>query len=120
MTYALNDGLNVLSGMGVKPAQMLATGGGGRSEFWRQMLADVFDCKVVTTKSKEGPALGVAILAGVGAGLYPSVREACDSMIKTGVEQLPIPENQPVYAKNYERCTRLYPDMKNAFKRLTE
>ena len=106
--------------MGVKPAQMLATGGGGRSEFWRQMLADVFGCKVVTTKSKEGPALGVAILAGVGAGLYPSVREACDSMIKIGGEQMPIKENQPAYAKCYAQFKELYPDMKAAFKRLAQ
>ena len=118
VTYALNDGLSVLAGMNVKPEQMLATGGGGRSAFWRQMLADVFDCKVVTTNSKEGPALGVAILAGVGVGLYPSVKEACDSMIKVSGEQLPIPENQPAYAKNYEQYKALYPDMKAAFKRL--
>ncbi|MBE0601833.1 MAG: xylulokinase [Firmicutes bacterium] len=120
VAYALNDSLSVLDGMGVKPAQMLATGGGGRSEVWRQMLADVFDCKVVTTNSKEGPALGVAILAGVGAGLYPSVREACDSMIKTGGEQLPDKANQPLYKKGYEQYVKLYPDMKNAFKRLAE
>ena len=120
VAYALNDSLNVLAKMGVKPAQMLATGGGGRSEIWRQMLADVFDCKVVTTKSKEGPALGVAILAGVGAGLYPSVKEACDAMIHIGGEQLPNPDNQPVYRKCYEQFTALYPDMKNAFKRLNK
>ncbi|MBN1776487.1 MAG: xylulokinase [Clostridiales bacterium] len=120
VAYALNDSLSILDEMGVKPAQMLATGGGGRSEVWRQMLSDVFDCKVVTTNSKEGPALGVAILAGVGAGLYPSVREACDSMIKIGGEQLPIKENQPAYRKCYEQFVKLYPDMKNAFKRLSE
>jgi len=120
VAYALNDSLKVLDGMGVKPAQMLATGGGGRSAVWRQMLADVFDCKVVTTNSKEGPALGVAILAGVGAGLYPSVREACDSMIKIGGEQPPIRANQPAYRKCYEQYVKLYPDMKNAFKRLKE
>jgi xylulokinase len=120
VAYALNDCLNVLDEMGVKPAQMLATGGGGRSGVWRQMLADVYDCKVVTTQSKEGPALGVAILAGVGAGLYPSVREACDSMIKTGGEQLPNKENQPAYAKCYRQYKSLYPDLKNAFKRLKQ
>ena len=76
------------------------------------MLADMFDCKVITTASKEGPALGVAILAGVGAGLYPSVREACDSMIKISGEQLPVPENQPAYRKYYEQYVKLYPDFK--------
>ena len=120
VSFSLNDCLTVLDGMGVKPAQMLATGGGGRSEVWRQMLADIFDCKVITTASKEGPALGVAILAGVGAGLYPSVKEACDSMIKISGEQLPIPENQPAYRKYYEQYVKLYPDIKNAFKRLKQ
>ncbi len=118
VTYSLKDCLNVLGEMGVKPAQMLATGGGGRSELWRQMLADVFDCPVCTTQSKEGPALGVAILAGVGAGLYPSVREACDEMIHVGRTQEPIAENRPAYAACYDQYRQLYPAMKDAFKRL--
>jgi xylulokinase len=120
VSYSLNDCLNVLGEMGVTPAQMLATGGGGRSELWRQMLADVFSCKVCTTQSKEGPALGVAILAGVGAGLYPSVREACDSMIHTGITQEPIAENQPKYAACYAQYTQLYPALKDAYKRLAQ
>lgn len=118
VTYSLKDCLNVLEEMGVKPSQMLATGGGGRSELWRQMLADTFGCSVCTTQSKEGPALGVAILAGVGAGIYPSVREACDSMIHVGRTQEPIKENQPLYAACYDQYRQLYPAMKDAFKRL--
>ena len=41
-------------------------------------------------------------------------------MIKTGGEQLPVPENQPAYRKGYEQFTKLYPDMKAAFKRLKQ
>ena len=120
VSYSLKDCLNVLGEMGVTPAQMLATGGGGRSELWRQMLADVFGCKVCTTQSKEGPALGVAILAGVGVGLYPSVREACDQMIHVGLTQEPNPENQAKYAACYDQYQQLYPAMKDAFKRLAK
>ena len=120
VSYSLKDCLNVLSEMGVTPQQMLATGGGGRSELWRQMLADVFGCKVSTTQSKEGPALGVAILAGVGAGLYPSVREACDSMIHVGRTQEPIKENEPLYAARYAQYVQLYPALKDAYKRLAQ
>ncbi|MCE5343259.1 MAG: xylulokinase [Eubacteriales bacterium] len=120
VAYSLKDCLNVLGEMGVTPAQMLATGGGGRSEMWRQMLADTFGIPVCTTQSKEGPALGVAILAGVGAGLYPSVREACDTMIRVGRTQEPIAENQPAYAACYEQYRKLYPAMKDAFKRLAQ
>ncbi|NLI22381.1 MAG: xylulokinase [Clostridiales bacterium] len=120
VSYSLKDCLNVLGEMGVTPAQMLATGGGGRSELWRQMLADVFGCPVCTTQSKEGPALGVAILAGVGTGLYPSVREACDRMIHTGVTQEPVAANQPAYAACYDQYRQLYPALKDAFKRLAQ
>ena len=60
---------------------------------WRQMMADVYNLPVKTVVSKEGPALGVAILAGVGAGIYSSVAEACRKVVKTNPAQAPIPEN---------------------------
>ena len=82
VTYSLNDCLGVLAGMGVAPETMLACGGGGKSPVWRQMLADVMKCPVATTVNTEGPALGVAILAGVGAGLYGSVQEACRAPLR--------------------------------------
>lgn len=120
VTYSLNDCMNVLGEMGVKPESLLACGGGGRSEVWRQMQADVFNCPVSTLQGGEGPALGVAILAGVGAGLYPSVKAACDSMIHVGETQNPLPENVTAYAGKYQVYRSLYPDMKDAFKRLSQ
>ena len=120
VTYSLNDCMNVLGEMGVKPQRLLACGGGGRSGIWRQMQADVFDCPVCVAQSSEGPALGVAILAGVGTGLYPSVKEACDAMIHVAQEQKPIPANVEAYARKYQVYRSLYPDMKDAFKRLGE
>ena len=118
VTYSLADCLGVLREMGVEPAEMLACGGGGRSPLWRQMLADVFGCPVATNVNTEGPALGVAILAGVGAGLYKSVPEACRAMIRQNPAQQPIPENVPVYAKVYEVYKGLYPANKEMFKAL--
>ena len=69
VTYSQRDSVEVLKTMGVSIDGMLACGGGGSSKLWRQMLADTYNCAVRTVVSKEGPALGVAILAGVGAGL---------------------------------------------------
>ncbi|MEG1775393.1 MAG: xylulokinase [Clostridia bacterium] len=120
VSYSLNDCLNVLGEMGVKPARMLACGGGGRSAVWRQMLADIFACPVCIAQNSEGPALGVAILAGVGVGLYPSVREACDQMIRVSSQQEPNPEHAAQYQKNYEFYHSLYPCMQDAFKRLAK
>ncbi len=118
VTFSLADCLGVLHEMGVEPAEMLACGGGGRSALWRQMLADVFNCPVATTVNTEGPALGVAILAGVGAGLYPSVPEACRAMIHQNASQPPIPENVPKYAKVYDVYKKLYPANREVFKAL--
>ncbi len=118
VTYSLADCLGVLREMGVEPAEMLACGGGGRSPLWRQMLADVFGGPAATDIYTEGPALGVAILAGVGAGLYKSVPEACRAMIRQNPAQQPIPENVPVYAKFYEAYKGLYPANREMFKAL--
>ncbi len=118
VTYSLKDCLGVLNEMGVAPETMLACGGGGKSPLWRQMLADVMNCPVATTVNTEGPALGVAILAGVGAGLYGSVQEACRAMIHVNPAQDPIAENVPQYAKVYEVFRKLYLTNKDLFKDL--
>ena len=118
VSYSLNDCLGILAGMGVAPETMLACGGGGKSPLWRQMLADVMNCPVATTVNTEGPALGVAILASVGAGLYPSVQEACRQMIKVNPAQDPIAENVPKYAKVYAIYQKLYTANRELFKEL--
>ena len=119
VTYALNDCMSILRGMGVAPETMLACGGGGKSPLWRQMLADVMNCPVATTVNTEGPALGVAILAGVGAGLYSSVPEACRAMIHVNPAQAPIEENVPKYAKVYEIYKKLYSANQSLFRELS-
>ena len=77
-------------------------------------------CPVATTINTEGPALGVAILAGVGAGLYASVQEACKAMIKVNPAQDPIAENVPKYEKVYEVYQKLYGANKALFKDLAK
>ena len=118
VTFSQMDSLSVLAEMGVAPETMLACGGGGKSPLWRQMLADVFNVPVATTVNTEGPALGVAILAGVGAGLYKSVPEACRAMIKRNPAQNPIEENVPKYAAVYALYKKLYQANKELFKDL--
>ncbi|MGM9625071.1 MAG: xylulokinase [Eubacteriales bacterium] len=81
VSYSLCDCMAVLREMNISPAVMRLCGGGARSPLWRQMLADLFGIPTAVTASSEGPALGAAILAMVGAGLYASVPEACRTII---------------------------------------
>lgn len=118
VSYSLRDCVEILRGMGVQTSEMLACGGGGTSAVWRQMLADLFGCPVRTAVSSEGPALGVAILAGVGAGLFKSVPEACNQLLRYNEAQRPSAENTKEYDKYYNLYKSLYPALKESYRKL--
>lgn len=120
VSYSLRDCWEILKEMGVDIDDMTACGGGGSSPLWRGMLADIYNCPIKTCTSKEGPALGVAILAGVGAGLYPSVEEACKNMIHYNPAQEPDKDNVPEYQKYYDVYTELYKDVKETYTKLAK
>lgn len=120
VTYSQRACLDVLRGMGVSFDEMLACGGGGSSAFWRQMLADVYGCPVNTVLSREGGALGVAILAGVGAGVYESVQQACDEMIHLGTPTQANAEASSAYEGYYQLYCSLYPSLKDHYKTLAD
>ncbi|WRS28156.1 xylulokinase [Oscillospiraceae bacterium MB08-C2-2] len=119
VTYSLRDCYEILKSMGVQVGDMIACGGGGTSSLWRQMMADLYGCPVRTVASKEGPALGVAILAGVGAGLFSSVEEGCDRLVTTDKHCAPNSANAELYNRYYEEYVSLYPSLKPHFERLS-
>jgi len=120
VTYGLRHNVDVMRQMGVNPEAMLACGGGAKSPFWRQMMADIFHTPVKTVQNTEGPALGAAILAGVAAGLYESVPAACEALIQEGEPVNPIAENEAAYEKYYEMFRKLYPALKDSYAALAK
>ena len=115
VTYSMRQNLEVLRGMGIAPAEMRACGGGARSSFWRQMMADVFALPVQTVKNTEGPALGAAILGGVAAGMYADIPSACAALIRENASQLPDVQRHVDYEKYYDLYVSLYPALKDAY-----
>ena len=77
-------------------------GGGAKSPLWCNMKADITKKRLITLKNKETACLGAAILAGVGAGQFGSVKEAC-SMIET--DKVYTPEGND-YTKVYENFVK--------------
>lgn len=119
ITLSQRHNLEVLQQMGINPDTLTACGGGGRSPFWRQLLADILKCNVNTIASKEGPALGAAILAGVAAGLYDSVESAVEKLVVKGVEHAEPQAKESVrYDEIYNLYQSLYPTMRPAFHKL--
>ncbi len=79
VTFGLRDNLDLLRTSGVSTLDVLLAGGGARSPFWRQLCSDIFGLPVDAARGDEGGALGVALLAGVGIGVWPDVSAACDA-----------------------------------------
>lgn len=120
VAFSLRDCMEICREMNISVSDMMACGGGGSSPLWRQMLADIYGCEVKTSASKEGPALGAAILALVGAGVYKSVPDACKAIIRTDKIQKPIPDNSSAYNCFYSVYSEIYPAVKPFCKQLAE
>lgn len=116
--FSLCDCIHIIRGMGIEPETVFASGGGGNSKLWRQMMADAFGMNISVSNSKQGGALGVAILAGVGAGIYESVPSACSALIGARETTDYNPGNASVYNKNYKLYGELYRQLRPCFKAL--
>lgn len=120
VTFALRDSLMIFKDAGIGVEEMMACGGGASSPLWRQMLADVFGCDVKTASSNEGGALGAALLAATGTGIYKNVREACDATLKIKSVCEPDAENVKKYNELYSIYSGLYEKIKSDCRALSE
>lgn len=112
IAFSQKDCFSIISELGVNADEVRMGGGGARNEYWRQMFANIFDCNVTTVNSSEGGALGVAILAGVGAGLFKDVVSACKKYIFS--RSLITPKGARL-DENYKKYKRLYDCLKSEF-----
>ncbi|HEV7298947.1 MAG TPA: xylulokinase [Tepidisphaeraceae bacterium] len=115
VTYGMRDAMEIMRGMNIDITQARASGGGARSAFWRQLQADVYKTPIVLTNATEGPAYGVALLAGVGTGVWNSVEEACKATIKQTAKISPKKKASDLYDRHYKVYDKLYFDLKERF-----
>jgi len=116
VSFSQRQCIDILREMGIRTNDMIACGGGGRSPLWRQMLADIYGCPVKTSSTaKVGPAFGACILAGVGTGVFHSVREACERLVVPDTVTLPDGERSAGYEAYYALYKSLYPVLKDSY-----
>lgn len=104
VAFGLKDMLEILKDMNVPIHQIRVIGGGAKSDLWKQIIADIFGQEIQEINTNQGGALGAAILAGMGAGAYSDIEEACATFIKAVGSVKPNKEN----VKKYEKIYRLY------------
>jgi xylulokinase len=105
-SFGIKDCLDRLA---VPATEVRVTGGGAKSGLWMQVLADVLQCRCVRMERDEGPAFGAALLAGVGAGVWPDVRTACRETVRTADAFEPSGAD---YSEALARYRSLYPRVK--------
>jgi xylulokinase len=120
VAYGLRDSVEIMRDLNIPIKQIRVTGGGAKSKYWRQILADVIGVEVVTLENTEGPAFGAALLAGVAADLYSDVETVCNQLVHVKEVIQPDRENVKVYNHYYRLYRELYSTLKNTFDELSQ
>jgi len=119
INFGLRDSLELMKESSVDILELRVNGGGARSLFWRQMIADIFGYPVVTVNSTDGPAYGAAVMAASGV-LNRDISELCEEWIKVVDRVEPNPDNRAKYQEYYEIYRSLYPTLKETFHKLSD
>lgn len=98
----------VYESTGARPSEVIFAGGASKSPLWSQILADVLNMPVRVPVVKEATALGAAILAGYGVGIYPSIAEGAAKTVQFEKTFLPDKKNHAVYEALYSKWRSFY------------
>jgi xylulokinase len=112
VAFSLKDTFTILDEIGVPARRIRLGGGGARSPLWRQIQADVYGNEVEILAAEEGAAYGAAILAGVGAGRWSTVDEACDAVVRVAARVQPNRNSSSLMQRNYQIYRRIYPALR--------
>jgi xylulokinase len=106
--YAVRDITDQMQALGLALTEMRVVGGGARSALWNQIKADVTGIPVATPTITETTALGAALLALVGSGVYGTLAEACQQTVRLREHFEPRPAQQTLYAEMYALYRQTY------------
>jgi xylulokinase len=106
--FSLKESVSTLPGAGIHPRRYRAAGGGSRSRAWVQLCADILDRPFERSDVTEAGALGAAILAGSGTGIYSSLEEGTAAAVRIRDRLEPNPAKVSLYEQGYGDYLRLW------------
>lgn len=105
--FMMRDQIRMLESLDIPVERVGSLGGGARGKLWLQIKADILAREVVTYATEEVTALGVAMLAATGAGVYSDLEQAAARMVHCDRRFRPDPERTAVYDRVFERYRHL-------------
>jgi len=117
VAFAVRHSLEVVEQViGRVPDPIRVIGGGGRSPLWLQIRADVLGRVLLGVEVPEAVALGAALLAGVGAGVFPDVPTAAAAVDRAVTAYEPDPTRHALYDRRFhDSYLQLYPALAPIF-----
>jgi len=104
----IHHNLVIIREKGYEVKTIHVLGGASKSRLWNQVLADVTGLPVCNLVQNEKAALGACMLAGIGVGVFPDLKTACEVTVRKGRQYEPDTQNQQLYARMYEKYRNLY------------
>ncbi len=116
VAFGLKDIFNLIQSAGIEAiTEVRASGGGTKSQLWRQIMASVLECDLVTVNAVEGAAYGAALLAAVGTSAWADLATACEQVIRITSFVGPEAQQTSIYRGIYSIYRDLYPALKSSF-----
>jgi len=112
-TFYMRECVELLPETGIEITDYRVVGGGSKSDAWIQICADIMGRPFVKPMVTEAGALGAALMAGVGSGVFASIAAWVDAMVKLERTFQPRREQQKLYDAQFERYARLWPLMRD-------
>jgi xylulokinase len=112
VAFSLRDTFTIFRELRVPVKSIRLGGGGARSPLWQQIQADIYGMRADLIAAEEGAAYGAALLAGVGAGVWPSVEIACETSVHVAKQVEPVAKNVELMNRRYEEYRKLYPALR--------
>ncbi len=119
--FNLGYGFSRMKSLGLKPAEIRATGGGAKSELWLHIAADILQTPVTTLKEDQAAAFGAAIQSiwnsFLARGEKLRIEDLTSRMVRMGrIRVEPEPQNFPLYERLQARFNSLWQTLKKEFK----
>jgi len=121
VAYNFRDVFEVLAGLGARAVGIRIGGGGSRSDLWQQIMADVLGPELDVLEELEASALGAAVIASVGVGVFRNFASACSAMVRIRRNVTPDPGRRGLYNDYYAVYRDVYSrvrDLSHALVRL--
>jgi xylulokinase len=113
VAYSLQDTFTLFAELGIPVCTIRLGGGGARGPLWRKIQAGIYGRAVEVLTAEEGGAFGSALMAGVGAGHWANLDEACGQAIEVALCIEPNPADLAAYKSSYIHWRKLYPALKS-------